>query len=264
MTVKCKSCGASYDRKYNVCPSCGSVRLSLPLWSRIAAIIAGTFLLVTFIMLPLGVFNFTEKESPEDDTVQNGDPSETPSEKPEDSDSPGIPPVKGESELTLSVKCIFNPSFRDEFSMGVGLQVPLKLEVSPARLEELKPEWKSSDEELFTVQVDENDPFSVNVVSHAAGKGTLTVSYGNAAPVEIKVIVDPESNQGNEISSQTASAPPSKNPGAGTVSTAPPKPTPTPTPSPSPSPSESLPPSEELPTSATDIETPTPNPEKTV
>lgn len=200
MTVKCTGCGTNYDRKYNVCPSCGTVRLVLPLWSKAAAAVSGVFLALTLIMLVMGVFDFGG-EKPEDSIAATDTPViTTETQKPENSEPPESTPTtepddtpSKETQTPVTLK--IDGSYYDSgFTMYIGgNDVTLTLTVLPEPTDgSEKPVWESSNPEVFKVEVDSNNPFKAVVIAvSSSGKNeTLTIKYGSAEKTMVVSVQD--------------------------------------------------------------------------
>lgn len=196
MTVKCKKCGNSYERKYRVCPQCGIVRFAAPIYLKVLAIIAGCYLILTAIMLPLGVFTF--KQEPGESPPPIGEASPSPEngvKAPEVSDTPSESGTTGEGSLPPAVETPkVSPSkapetgditiVSDYGSHPEGFtwyteKGPLQLSIDPKPdADGLKPEWKSSDEKVFTI--DKNGLLTPIWSGSGIKSAKLTVTYGSA------------------------------------------------------------------------------------
>ena len=206
MIIKCKGCGNSYEGKYNVCPTCGTVRVVLPLHFRVLAIVAAAYLALTLIMLPLGIFSFGRPERDLEAEVKgsgestppvvsvtsevpdtDGTPAEGTPEQETNTPAPGEPTQTANSgEVTLVIYSIEGGDHPKEFTWYIGdgtLKLYVKISPEPVKSEEVKITWKSSDESVF--KVDENGVLT----PVSKGTETLTAAYGSEASVNIKVVI---------------------------------------------------------------------------
>lgn len=184
MRFKCKNCGISYEGKYKVCPECGTVRFSMHFYSKVPAGVAAGFIILTLILWPLGVFDFSAAPNDEsgvgyEDNEQKGGDEHFDTPGSEDTAQPD-----DSQDLPEEIDGLVITSERSNgyFSGEKGftwyiVEDPLQLEVCYASGKALdgaaKPVWESSDPSVFIV--DSNG--KLEAVKN--GNGTLTVTYGS-------------------------------------------------------------------------------------
>lgn len=196
MTVKCKKCGNSYDSKYRVCPQCGTVRFVAPAILRVLALIAGGYLVLTAVMLPLGLFQFKPEltggeavsPSPSDVGMVSPAPSDmgivppTLSAEPVESNPLPETPSEGEPDTrSLEIKTAVDTKIHsnEEGFIWDKKKGTLQVYIYPTPVDDgIKTKWESSDNTVFTI--DENGLLTPTWAKDGMGKGTLTVTHGNA------------------------------------------------------------------------------------
>lgn len=207
MTVKCKKCGNSYDSKYRVCPQCGTVRFVAPAILRVLALIAGGYLVLTALMLPLGLFQFKpELTGVETEKVSPSPKGETASPLPSDVETKPPAPSAGFGESAVvtdgerdegqpkapekelfTVKSIYGKYKGNNGFIWYKEREPLQLSIDPKPKEsDPKPKWESSDNTVFTV--DENGLVTGIWGGSEARNAFLTVTYGTGE-VQINVTI---------------------------------------------------------------------------
>ena len=238
MQILCKSCGTSYEEKYKVCPTCGTVPFSMPVYSKILAIVAGVFLCVTVIMLPFGVFDFGNKPRNNVSIVSPSlEPEPTPSatvtpnsestfhpvesEAPDDSNSyPTESPTvtAKDADLTeLSIRVWSDMRGKGHFYEGAeGFVLDLSKHTTLTLYAEIfgsddsnAVEWISSNEGAFKITSDGKDSNGVHVAKFEAFKTCsnekITIKYGSGYVHSFDIIIvnKPEPTQQNDTQTTT-------------------------------------------------------------
>ena len=239
MQILCKSCGTSYEEKYKVGPTCGTVPFSMPVYLNILAIVAGVFLCVTVIMLPFGVFDFGNKPrsnvaivspslepEPTLSATIAPSPESTPhpveSEAPNDSngyptESPTVTPVATVSPA-VSIKVWSERGgeghlYKDDDGFVMDLSDYAKLTLYAEILgsdDSNAVEWISSNEGAFKITSEGKNSNGVHVAKLEAFKTCsnekITIKYGSGYVHSFAVIIvnKPEPTQQNDTQATTA------------------------------------------------------------
>ena len=238
MQILCKSCGTSYEEKYKVCPTCGTVPFSMPVYLNILAIVAGVFLCVTVIMLPFGVFDFGNKPrsnvaivspSLEPEPTLSATIAPSPestfhpveSEAPNDSnsyptESPTVTPVATVSPA-VSIKVWSERGGENNLYVGNngitwyldGINELVLLAQTSGDDVDDSLEWISSDEEAFIVIDEGKDANGLYKARFKAFKACsnkrITIKYGSGYEHSFPVTIlnKPEPTQQNDTQTTT-------------------------------------------------------------